>query len=186
VVWNFGDGTNETGPSVTHTFSDGGRYLIFAQVTATHQSFLFSSSVTGSNNVALFPLTVEPSLTQDQAQEASVPTINFPSATNPTAPIFNVGDVVHPVGGFLEVPANSNWTIQEYAWDFGNGNTQSVAASNATSEPTENPTVSYSSPGLYPLSLTLTSAWNGATFSVTTVTTVAVQSSALPRAHNGC
>ena len=182
VVWNFGDGTNQTvnGASVTHTYANGGRYLILAEVTATYQNFLFPSSLVGSNSLALFPLTVQPSLTQNQAQEASVPTVDFPSATNPTAPVFNVGDVVHPVGGFLELPANSNWTIQEYAWHFGNGNTQSVPASNATSEPTENSTVSYSSPGLYPLSLTLTTGWNGATFSVTTMTTVAVQSSALP------
>jgi len=182
VVWSFGDGSNETetGPSVTHTFSDGGRYLIFAQVTATYQSFLFSSSAVGSNNVALFPLTVQPNLTQDQAQEASVPTVNFPSATNPTAPVFSVGDVVQPVGGFLEAPANSNWTIQEYAWDFGNGNKQSVSASNATGLPSGNVTAAYANSGLYPLSLTLTTTSNGASLSVTTVRTVAVQSSTLP------
>jgi ABC-type transport system substrate-binding protein len=182
VLWNFGDGVNQTvsGASTTHTYVNGGRYLIFAQVSATVQSFLFSSPSVGSNSLALFPLTVQPSLTQADAQEASVPTIGFPSADNPTAPIFNVGDVAHPVGGFLETPSNSNWTISEYAWNFGNGNRQTVAASNDTGDPVENVTSSYSNPGVYALSLTLTTSSAGATFSVTSVRTIAVQSSTLP------
>jgi len=182
VVWNFGDGANQTvsGASTTHTYADGGRYLVFAQVTASVQSFLFSNPSVGSNSLALFPLTVQPSLTQAQAQEASVPTVNFPSAANPTAPVFNIGDVVHPVGGFLEAPLNFNWTISQYAWDFGNGNKQTVPASSETGDPTQNVTVSYSNPGLYPLSLTLTTEWNGATFDVTTVRSIAVQSSSSP------
>jgi len=182
VVWNFGDGTNQTssGVSTTHTYANGGRYLIFAQVTANYQSFLIASTVTGSNGLTLFALTVEPNLSSADAQEASVPTISFAAATNPTAPVFNVGDSVQPSGGFLELPANSNWTIQTYTWNFGNGQRQSVSASNSTSEPAENVTGTYSTPGLYPLSLTLTTDWNGATFSVTTVRTIAAQSSSLP------
>jgi ABC-type transport system substrate-binding protein len=182
VVWNFGDGVNQTvsGATTTHTYANGGRYLVLAQVTATSQSFLFSSSVVGSNSIALFQLTVEPSLAADQAGEASVPTINFPSATNPTAPVFNAGDVLHPAGGFLEEPTNSNWTIQEYVWDYGNGNKQTVAASNDTGDPVENVTVIYPTPGIYPLSLTLTTVSSGETFSVTTMRTIAVQSSTLP------
>jgi ABC-type transport system substrate-binding protein len=181
VVWEFGDGTNQTvsGASTNHTYTNGGRYMVLAEVTAT-QSFILSSSSIGSNSLALFPLTVQPSLTPDQAQEASVPTISFPSADNPTAPIFNVGDVAHPVGGFLETPSNSNWTISQYVWNFGNGNKQTVAASNDTGLPLENVTASYSTPGLYPLALTLTTGSAGATFSVTTIRTIAVQSSTLP------
>jgi ABC-type transport system substrate-binding protein len=129
----------------------------------------------------LFPLTVQPSLTADQAPEASVPTISFPSVTNPTAPVFGVGDVIHPVGGFLEAPANSNWTITQYTWDFGNGNKQTVVASNDTGLPVENVTASYSSPGLYPVALSLTTASSGGTtVTVTTIRTIAVQSSTLP------
>lgn len=182
VVWNFGDGTNQTvtGPSTTHTYTNGGHYLVLAQVTATSQSFMLSSTSIGSNSLALFPLTVQPSLTSAQAQEASVPTIDFPSVTNPTAPVFNVGDVVHPVGGFLEAPANSNWTITQYVWSFGNGNMQTVAASNDTGLPLQNVTTSYVNPGLYPLSLTLTTGSRGTTFSVITMRTVAVESSTLP------
>jgi ABC-type transport system substrate-binding protein len=182
VLWNFGDGVNQTisGATTTHTYANGGRYLILAQVTATYQSFLFPGSTVGSNGMTLFPLVVQPSLTPDEAQEASVPTISFPSATNPTAPVFNVGDVVHPVGGFFEAPANSNWTLQEYVWNFGNGNKQSVSASNDTGLPSENVTATYSNPGLYPLSLILTTRSNGVTFSVTTVRTIAVQSSTKP------
>ena len=181
VVWNFGDGTNQTvsGASTTHTYANGGRYLILAEVTATSQSFIIPSSAVGSNSLALFPLTVQPSLTSDQAPEASIPTISFPPATNPTAPVFNAGDVVHPVGGFLNAPANSNWTITQYVWDFANGNKQTVTASN-TGEPSENATATYSTPSLYPMSLTLTTGSSGATFSVTTVRTIAVQSSTLP------
>jgi ABC-type transport system substrate-binding protein len=182
VVWNFGDGVNETvsGVTTTHTYVNGGRYLILAQVTATYQSFLFSSTVMGSNALALFPLTVAPSLAPDQAEEGSVPTISFPSAANPTAPVFNAGDTIHPVGGFLEAPLNLNWTIQQYVWDFGNGNKQTVPASNETGSPTENVTATYSIPGVYPLSLTLTTGSNGESFSVTSMRTIAVQSSALP------
>lgn len=181
VVWNFGDGANQTanGATITHTYANSGRYLVFAQVTASYQGFLFSTTVMGSNGLALFPLPVEPNVPRDQASEVSVPTINFPWATNPTAPVFAVGDVVNPVGGFLELPSNSNWAIQGYAWDFGNGNKQTAAASSETGLPAENVTSSYSSPGLYPLSLALTTASNGETFSVTTVRTIAVQSSSL-------
>ena len=182
ILWNFGDGTNQTvsGPMATHTYANGGRYLILAQVIATSQSLLISRSATGSNGMALFPLTVQPSLTADEAQEASVPTIAFPVTTNPAAPIFNVGDVVHPVGGFLELPANSNWTIQQYVWNFGNGNREIVPPSNVTSDPSESVTATYSGPGLYPLSLTLTTVSNGTTLDVTTIRTIAVQSSTLP------
>src|SRR5208282_2870207 len=76
--------------------------------------------------------------------------------------------------------SNSNWAIQGYAWDFGNGNKQTAAASSDTWLPSENVTSSYSNPGLYPLSLTLNTASNGETFSITTVRTIAVQSSSLP------
>jgi ABC-type transport system substrate-binding protein len=156
--------------------------LVLAEVTASVQSFLFPSSAMGSNTLALFPLIVEPSLPQAQAEDASVPTVNFPSATNPTPPLFNVGDVLHPVGGFLELPANSNWTIQQYVWDFGNGNKQTVAASSDTGSPTENVTTTYPTPGLYALSLTLVTGSNGENLSITTVRTIAVQSSTLPLA----
>jgi len=182
VVWNFGDGTNQTvsGPSTTHTYANGGRYLVLAQVTATSQSFIISSASTGSNSLALFSLTVQPSLTADQAPEASIPTISFLPSTNPTAPVFNVGDVVHPVGGFLNAPANSNWTITQYVWNFGNGNQQTVSPSNDTGLPVQNVTTTYPNPGVYPLSLTLTTASGGAKISITTMRTVAVQSSSLP------
>jgi ABC-type transport system substrate-binding protein len=55
-----------------------------------------------------------------------------------------------------------------------------VAASNDTGLPLENVTTTYANPGLYPLSLTLTTSSSGATFSVTSVRTIAVQSSTLP------
>jgi len=182
VLWNFGDGTNQTvnSASTTHTYTNSGQYLVFAQVTATYQNSFITSTVVGSNGLALFPMTVEPNLPADQASEASVPTISFARTANSTAPVFNVGAVVKPVGGFLELPGNSNWTIQEYGWNFGNGQSESVPASNSTSEPAQGTTVTYSNPGLYPVSLTLTTASNGATFSVTTVRTIAVQSSTLP------
>ena len=182
VVWNFGDGTNQTvsGPSTTHTYTNDGRYLILAQVTAASQGLFGSSSSTGTNNMALFSLAVQPNLTPDQAPEASIPTISFLPAINPTAPVFTAGDVLHPFGGFLNAPANSNWTITQYAWNFGNGNQQTVAASSDTGLPAQNVTTTYQSPGVYAMSLMLTTSSNGATVSVTTMRTVAVQSSSLP------
>ncbi|MFI5449785.1 MAG: ABC transporter substrate-binding protein [Candidatus Bathyarchaeia archaeon] len=182
VVWNFGDGVNQTvaGISTTHTYLNGGRYLVLAQVTATHQSLLFSSSAVASNSLALFPLTVEPNLLADQADKVSVPVISFPSATSPAPPVFNAGDALHPIGRFLEVPTNSNWTIQEYVWDFGNGIKQTVVASGATGYPTQNVTATYPNPGLYPISLTIITNSNGEELNVTAVRTIAVRSDSLP------
>jgi len=182
VAWSFGDGTNQTvsGPTTVHTYANSGRYLVLAQVTATYQTVIISTTLVASNSLGLFAITVQPSLTTIQAQEASVPTISFPAVTNPMAPVFSVGDVVHPVGGFLEAPSNSNWTITQYAWDFGNGNKQIVAASNDTGVPLENVTATYSTPGLYSISLTLTTTSNGARLDVTTIRTIAVKSSSLP------
>ena len=93
VVWNLGDGANQTvsGASISHTYANGGRYLVFVQVTGTYQSFLIPSTVTASNGLALFPLTVEPNLPPDQAPNLSIPTINFPSSTNPTALSLRLG-----------------------------------------------------------------------------------------------
>jgi len=181
VVWFFGDGTNQTvnGPTTNHTYTNGGSYLVLAQVTATVQNLIISNSVSADNSLALFPIVIQPTLTQAQAQNASVPTINFP-ATNPNAPLVSVGDSVNPIGGFLEAPSNANWTIQQYSWNFGNGNHQTVSAS-STGDPAQNVSVTYTTSGLYPLSLMLTTNSTGAaTFSVTIVHTIAVQSTTSP------
>jgi peptide/nickel transport system substrate-binding protein len=184
ITWNFGDGTNQTtsGPTTTHTYANGGFYLVLAKATISYQNIFRSYSTTVSNNLALFPLEVQSNLTLAQSAEAAVPTINFPASLNPKAPVFSVGDTVYPVGGFLEAPSNMNWTIKSYNWSFANGNPNAQVQSNSTTGlPSRNVTTSYSQTGLYPLSLTLTTTNStGGSFSVTTVHTLAVQSSILP------
>jgi ABC-type transport system substrate-binding protein len=181
VTWNFGDGSFQASESnTTHVYENGGRYLILVQATVTSQSFLRSFTTTATNGVALYSLLVQPYLTPDQAQEGSIPIISFRPTLNPTAPVFNVGEEVHPIGDFSELPASSNWTIQQYNWNFGNGEKQVVSA-NSSSLPSQDVTTSYMDSGIYPLSLTInTTSSLGAVLSLTTVRTVAIQSSTLP------
>ena len=183
TTWNFGDGSNQTTnvPSTTHTYQNGGRYLIWVQISLTYQRLFFSSTATVSNGAALFPLLIQPNLTPDQGAEASIPVIDFLLTQNPKAPVINVGDTLYVIGGFLEPPSNKAWSIQQYAWDFGNGQKEVVSTSSNTAFlPERNVTASYGTPSIYPVSLTLTTSSNATTFSVTTVDSVAVQSDALP------
>ena len=185
VTWLFGDGTNETtsGSETTHTYANGGTYLTMVMVSVTYQSFLRTFSTVVTNGLTLLPLKVQPSLTENEAQYASVPTIDFQLSKNPSAPVLAVGEVVDPVGGFLQQPANPDWAIQSYTWNFGNDLKQVVTADQTTGLPSQTATTSYSQPGIYPLSLTLTTqSSTGKTFSVTATRTVAVQSSDLPLA----
>jgi peptide/nickel transport system substrate-binding protein len=183
VAWNFGDGQNQTTStgSASHSYSNGGSYLVSAKVTASQQKLLSSSTGSATNYDSLYPITVQTNLTESEGQTASVPTIDFQPSLNAKEPIFNVGETVHVFGGFLESPGNSNWTIENYAWNFGNGQTQTVPANSSTFLPAQNLTTSYSSPGIYTITLTLTTMENGTsnTYSVTTDRTIAATSPSL-------
>lgn len=183
VTWNFGDGTNATvsGPSTSHTYSNGGSYLVLAQATLSQQNPLGAALVrVVSNTGALFRLQVQPSLSLDVSSKAAVPTINYALDKNPHAPLLSVGETLSPVGGFLQTPSDSSWTLQKYTWNFGNGQMKVVQA-NSTGDglPLSSATAIYSNSGIYPVSLTLTTNSSQASFSVTTVNTVAVSSSSV-------
>jgi peptide/nickel transport system substrate-binding protein len=186
VVWNFGDGNTATtsSASTSHTYANGGHYLVEAQVTASYINLLHSYTTTVTNNLALFPLEIQANLSPALATNASVPTINFDVTKNAKAPVFQTGETVYAFGGYLEQPANSSlWTIDRYTWDFGNGQKQTVAADPTNNYlPAQNITTSYSSPGLYPMKLTLTT--NSSTglppVNVTTIQTVAITSTSSP------
>jgi peptide/nickel transport system substrate-binding protein len=186
VTWNFGDGTTKTasGTTVSHVYSDPGSYLISASISTSYTSLFIPYTISGTSDKNLYPLQIQDNLSQAQGQNVSVPTINFETALNPGAPVFSVGDVVHPAAGYLELPPNSFWSIEHYTWNFGNGVSEKVVQANSSgnSLPLSNVTTSYSSPGLYPLALTLTTGNStiGQTANVTTIHTVAVESSSTP------
>jgi ABC-type transport system substrate-binding protein len=183
VSWNFGDGTNATTTNATtvHIYANGGYYLVSAQVTANLQGLVGTSNVTVTNDMALFPIQIQANVNLEQSTLASIPTINFLVANNSKAPLFDVNEIVYPVGGFLEAPSNGNWTIQKYTWNFGNGQTQTVEAdSSRNGLPLRQVTTSYSTPGIYPISLTLTTNSSVTNFAVTTIRSVAVSSTGMP------
>lgn len=185
TTWNFGDGniTSSTATTISHTYSDGGNYLVSAQVTASGGNFIHALSGSATNDMELFPLEIQSNVTLDQSQNISVPTINFES-TSQVSPVVSVGQSVALSGGYLQQPTNTNWTIQSYSWNFGDGKTQQVVG-NATGDylPSQNVSTSFSQPGLYPVSLTLvTNDSQGETASTTTFMTVAAQSSSTPYA----
>jgi len=179
VSWNFGDGANATTSTgnATHSYSSGGHYIVYAQATVKYQANIISSStqvVTDSLN--LFTLQIQPNVPGSEASNIAVPSITFTSASA-NSPLFNVGQSVALIGGFLEAPANSNWTITSYTWNFANGNKQTVQANQTTGLPSQNITTTYSVPGIYPVSLTLqTTGPGGATLSVTSYQTIAISS----------
>lgn len=179
VSWNFGDGntTQTSGAQTSHIYSNGGSYLVEANASVSYTSGFLGYTSVASDDQALVSVEIQSNLSATTANDGSVPSIGFPTSTNPTAPVFSTGNTVAPVGGFLEAPSNTNYTIESYTWNFGNGFTKTVAATNV-STPSQNVTSSYSGAGLYPITLTITcNDSSGATDNISTVNTVAVQSS---------
>jgi len=183
VVWNFGDGTNTTtsGGNTTHTFAQGGHYLVYVSATVKYQSNIFvSSTQTVTNSLNLFPLQIQSNVSTSEASNIAIPTISFTSQAG-ASPLFNAGTSVGFVGGFLESPTNSNWTISSYTWNFANGNHSTVGANQTTGLPNVGVSATYSNPGVYPVSLTLeTVGPNAATLNVTTYQTVGITTTAQP------
>jgi ABC-type transport system substrate-binding protein len=150
TVW-FGDGQSaNTTSSVTYTYQSPGKYLVAAQ------EYMNGQPVASTFN-ALRVVQVTPKVDPAMAPKISIPTLAFNLTKNPSAPVVQTGDMVYLAGGFLEAPSGANISISNYAWDFGNTVTKTVAANATSLEPTENPvTATYSASGLYPVKLTLT------------------------------
>ncbi|ESQ24272.1 MAG: Bacterial extracellular solute-binding protein, family 5 Middle [uncultured Acidilobus sp. JCHS] len=167
-----------------------GHYLVYYQVFRNGQ--LVGSSQGNLIEVLVAP----PAFNSSFAQLITVPVITL---VNLTEPIVSVGQAVHLMAGFLQPPSGTNMTIKEYVWDLGNGTTLAIPSRNGTGyavevwltgsgnvtylEPAKNPiSVTYSSPGLYAVSLTVVTEniTTKATYSYTTYYTIAVSSSTMP------
>ncbi|AFZ70125.1 PKD domain protein,extracellular solute-binding protein, family 5 [Caldisphaera lagunensis DSM 15908] len=167
---------NTTSQYVNITYNYPGHYLVYYNVYQ-------SGSLIGSSLSNLIEITVAPNVPSSLSDLVTVPTITFNITRNPTAPIFSTGETVYLSGGFLQPPSGQNMTIYEYVWNFGNGQTMTVMANQTTLLPEENPVnVTYSSPGLYAVSLTVITknVSSGKTYNYTTYQTIAVSSSTSP------
>ncbi len=91
-TWNFGDGTNGNGATVSHSYSDGGTFI--AVVTVSDGT----SSVTANVTVVV---TAQPSLVS-------------PATATPS--VAGIGQAIQ----FASAAAEGNATLT-YTWDFGDG-----------------------------------------------------------------
>jgi ABC-type transport system substrate-binding protein len=167
-----------------------GHYLVYYQVYRNGQ--LVGSSQGNLIEVLVAP----PAFNESFAQLITVPVITLVS---PSTPVVQVGQPVNLSAGFLQPPTGINMTIEEYVWNLGNGTTITVPSVNGTGyalqvwltgsgnvsylEPRERfVTVSYSSPGLYAVSLTIVTEniTARATYSYTSYYTIAVSSPSVP------
>jgi Bacterial extracellular solute-binding proteins, family 5 Middle. len=167
-----------------------GHYLVYYQVYRSGQ--LVGSSQGNLIEVLVAP----PAFNESFAQLITVPVITL---VNLSEPIVSVGQTVHLMAGFLQPPTGTNMTVEEYIWNLGNGTTLTIPSVNGTGyalqtwltgsgdtsylEPAKNPiNVTYSSPGLYAVSLTVVTEniTTKATYSYTTYYTIAVSSPTVP------
>ena len=169
----FGDGNvvNTTSLNYTYTYKYGGHYLVYVEE-------YIGNTLISSNAMSLLPITVQPVIPNNLTGLVTIPVISFNTTRNPTAPIVNVNETLYLYGGYLEFPTGQNMTIYEYVWNFGNGKTLTVLA-NASKDylPEVNPVnVTYSTPGLYPVMLTIVTknVSSGALYNFSVIYTVAV------------
>ena len=116
-LWNFGDGNTSTDPNPTHTYNNLGIFSISLTVTTTHGS----DTATQEFNIDFAP----PTAVIDSADSAE---------TNQPVAFADTGST----GGTA--------AINEWLWDFGDGNTSMF----------QNPVHVYAAPGVYTVSLTVT------------------------------
>jgi gliding motility-associated-like protein len=115
--WNFGDGNTSGQQHPVHTYQNMGNYTVSLTVTNTHGC---SNTFTRNNYIQLAPPSI--SFTADTLQGC------FPLRVNFTASIVSIEPV------------------QSYLWNFGDGNTSTLA----------NPSHVYYQEGEYTVSLTIT------------------------------
>jgi ABC-type transport system substrate-binding protein len=179
VTINFGDGQSATGTSVTHTYANPGTYIVTSQETVSN-----GTVVESTNNVARSIL-ISPVVNSTISSLVSVPTIAVNTTINPTAPVVSVNTPVYFLGGYVGVPSlgggvpTPNVVIYEYIWNFGNGVTQTVLADPTTFDPVTPVNTTYTTPGVYAVSLTLVTenTTSSQTYSFTTEYSIAVSSS---------
>lgn len=119
--WNFGDGGSATGLNPTHTFNPD------PEVTTTFNVTLFVWNSNGQLDTAqLEVIVIVPEVDDDDAPEADI------FVTGPDVIYGPTGENNQPIGTWLfEVKfdprgssADAGHSIDYYAWDFGDGDTQ--------------------------------------------------------------
>ncbi|MEO1254134.1 MAG: PKD domain-containing protein, partial [Bacteroidota bacterium] len=138
-TWNFGDGTGDfdTGGNATHTYTEAGTYDIFLQVT--------DANGCTANYFEIQAVTVH-----------SEPTAAF-SFTPPTSCDFPLSI------DFTDASTVSDNSIAFWSWEVVEQGSPTVVASSTL----QNPTLSFSSAGIYDVTLTVTTSPGGCTDVIT-------------------
>jgi len=123
-AWDFGDGATDTGVTASHTYAAAGTYTVSLTVTDD----------LGATNTATQSVVV-PDLPVNQA-----PTASFTATPSPLAVAVNGSASTDPDG-----------TVVSYAWDFGDGATDTGVTASHT----------YAAAGTYTVSLTVTDDQGG-------------------------
>ncbi|MGC9071804.1 MAG: ABC transporter substrate-binding protein, partial [Acidilobus sp.] len=187
-----GNGTviNTTTNYVSVLYRYPGHYLLYYEI------FKGGQLVGSSSGNLLEILATPPAFNSSFAPLITVPVITL---VNQSQPIVGVGQEVHLMAGFLQPPTGTNMTIEEYIWSLGNGTTIAIPSRNGTGyavevwltgsgnvtylSPVKDPiNVTYSSPGLYAVSLTIVTEniTTKRTYEYTSYYTIAVSSPSLP------
>nr|BAL58607.1 hypothetical protein HGMM_OP2C157 [Candidatus Acetothermum autotrophicum] len=129
VLWNFGDGATSTEPSPTHTYAKGGRYTVELTVTDAKNA--------KTRARITFAINQEP---------VPFATAKLPNSPDSVPSKYISGDPPLMVQFSSAASKDPDGSIVSYTWDFGDGE--------KSTEP--NPTYTYSEPGIYEVTLTVT------------------------------
>jgi PKD repeat protein len=129
ILWNFGDGANSTEAAPTHTYAQGGRYTVELTVT--------------DNKNAKASARVSFSLNQEPIAFA---TVKLPESPQSVPSKYISGEPPLTVQFSSSASKDPDGSITSVEWDFGDGTT--------SNDP--NPMHTYTEPGLYEVTLTVT------------------------------
>jgi peptide/nickel transport system substrate-binding protein len=158
VTWQFGDGTNASGATVSHVYAAPGQYVVLLNVSnargesATNQGALTFVTVSRAETDQAAALAPVAQFTLDRQSLRPGESVNVnASASYALAqnPQFNETLGITP--GNVPFVRNVS-AITSYAWDFGDGSAP-VSGGAATAIEANH---TYQNPGLYPIRLTVT------------------------------
>jgi len=177
---SMGDGFEIQSRNATfsYTYTTPGTYLVRIREYGASNNTLIADASTSLLKVYVSPAPTPPSL----IGYASIPVIAFNTTKNPNAPITTPNTPFYLYGGYTEISqlfsstqsgtdnaTGVNWTlttyvtVASYTWDFGNGQTMTLAANTSVAPtaptyllPITNPVTStFAKAGLYTTTLTL-------------------------------